>query len=133
MHDSQVLQVLQPHQQRSQELDPIANTHMLMLSQISLQGHSLQIFHRQVQRIPGLIHPEQLDHALTVHPSHDLYLILYRLSSLSFEGDLLHECLDGHLSIFLKVLSEVDTGEVSFPYFFDRLEELMEILAGDAR
>ena len=104
-----------------------------MLPQVSLQGHSLQILHRQVQRILSLIHSKQLDHALTVHPSHDLNFILYRHSSFSFVGYLLHECLDGHLSIFLKVLSEVDTSEVAFPYFFDGLEEFMEILASDAR
>lgn len=106
---------------------------MLMFPQIILQGHSLQILQRQVQRIPGLIHSKELDDVLTIDPPHDLYLILYGHPSFSFEGDLLHECLDCHLSIFLEILSEVDTGEVAFSYFFDRLEEFMEILASDAR
>lgn len=133
MHDPQILQILQTHQKCPQDLDPIPNTHIPILPEIILQGHSLQILHRQIQRIPSLIHSKQPDNTRTIDPPHDLNLILNGHPSFSFEGDLLHECLDCYLWIFIEILSEVDTGEVAFSYFFDRLEEFMEVFACYAR
>lgn len=133
MHNAQVFQVLQTHQKCSQNLDPVLEADVFMLPEIVFQRGPLQILHRQVQRILGLIHSKQLDNVLAVHPPHNLYLVLDGHLPFSFEGDLFHECLDCHLSVFSEVLSQVDAGEVALSYFPNRLEEFVEMLASDAR